>query len=281
MQMNNILAVSKYYKIRDLAHAVKTGNKQAIQKAGELMSKLVPQSGCIFVPIPSHTGKATYTLEIANIIAQKTSGFVSNILSGSERETLYQQKLQGTKPQDVDLGMQQSNLDYPPEMLTTKPVYLVDNVVSSGETYKQAIKALINLLNVTPKMLVLGYVDDESIQQMNYKPIQHSLIMTPNFMEQRKHTRNIIITESQFHRLFEDFDYRVDMDMRQKNVQISLDNFERSGLDIQNYILDIVMKYLPNKYIDYAVATGSSSEVPEYFEKKELALRTYKHRILQ
>lgn len=183
---SNVLAVSKYYKTQNLAHAVKTGDEQAIQKAGELMSKLVHQQGCIFVPVPSHTGKATYTLEIAKIIARNTHGYVSNILGGKKRETLYQQKLKGINASSVDLGMSISNLDYPPEMIANRDIYLVDNVVSTGETYKQAIQALINLTGVSPKILVLGYVDDETIQKKNYKPIQHSLSMNPSFMESKK-----------------------------------------------------------------------------------------------
>lgn len=50
-------------QISHLAHAVKDGDSDAIDQASLMLAKFVPPKS-VLIPIPSHTGEATYTLKL-------------------------------------------------------------------------------------------------------------------------------------------------------------------------------------------------------------------------
>ena len=89
--------------------------------------------GDILIPAPQHTGRATYMKDIAELVACSTGARVCDILIRDNEPTLY-----GIINRKAALHMylQQE----PPEHKGS--LYFLDNVVSTGTTYRRA-KSLI------------------------------------------------------------------------------------------------------------------------------------------
>lgn len=120
----------------ETAHAMKNGEKWAIWKAAEEMVQYIP-TNAVLVPMPSHTGRATYTLELCRMLAKETAANVCDYLQGAPRETLYSLKKQGRKPTPNKLGFYLSQ-----PLPTDKRVIIIDNVVATGTTAAAAVRAI-------------------------------------------------------------------------------------------------------------------------------------------
>lgn len=123
-----------YYKQgRKLSHLVKAGDKEAIRTAASQMAGLVPE-GVVLVPIPSHLGYATSTLELANEISRQTGAPVADILKGERRASNYESKKNGHPLKVEDLGFRKiHDTDLTP--------CFVDNVYDTGVTMESAFLA--------------------------------------------------------------------------------------------------------------------------------------------
>jgi predicted amidophosphoribosyltransferase len=120
----------------ETAHAMKDGAKWAIIQAAAEMVKYIP-TNAVLIPMPSHTGRATYTKELCRLIARETAAEVRDILRGRERETLYTLKKQGRHILPAKLGF------YTTEPAPTdKRVLIIDNVVATGTTAVAAVRAI-------------------------------------------------------------------------------------------------------------------------------------------
>ena len=116
---------------------MKQGNQSAIRLAAAAMAVMfdLPQNA-VLVPVPSHFGYATYTLDLANELAKLTGSEVADVLRGSSREMLYDRKKQRKSVSVKYLGL------YITEKLPIdKQIFFVDNVVATGTTAKAAYKA--------------------------------------------------------------------------------------------------------------------------------------------
>lgn len=135
-----IKAVGEYYAYsnREICHAIKNGEPGAIRLAAEAMSQLLTKSEHrLLIPVPSHIGKATYTLRLAEALAKAGCGFVYNVLRCSERDTLYSMKKRGAAFAPKSLGFY---LQSPvPEGWE---IVFIDNVVATGTT-AAACRALV------------------------------------------------------------------------------------------------------------------------------------------
>ena len=118
------------------AHAMKDGENWAILKAAAEMVQYIP-TNAVLVPMPSHTGKATYTLELCKRIARETAAEVCDYLKGTPRETLYNLKKQGRHILPAKLGFYLSQ-----PLPKNKRVLIVDNVVATGTTAAAAVRAV-------------------------------------------------------------------------------------------------------------------------------------------
>ena len=135
-----VKAVGEYYAFsnREIAHAIKDGDPAAIRTAAKAMSQLLTKSEHrLLIPVPSHVGKATYTLRLAEAIANAGCGMVYNVLKCTERETLYSLKQRGiaTSPESLGFFLQSPA----PEGWE---IVFVDNVVATGTT-AAACRALV------------------------------------------------------------------------------------------------------------------------------------------
>lgn len=66
-----ILAAAEYPLHRDLALRLKKGDKNAAAQAADILLRLLPEGPLTLVPVPSHTGRPTYMLHTAQILAQR------------------------------------------------------------------------------------------------------------------------------------------------------------------------------------------------------------------
>ena len=131
-----INSVAYYYltpEARELAHAVKNGNQAAILQMAKEMATIIPK-GMPIIPMPSHTGKATVTKQLADAIAQINGSQVHDILQGELREAWYDAKKEGKK--GFDFGFHINGV------IPNDTSALIDTVYDTGETMKQA-QALI------------------------------------------------------------------------------------------------------------------------------------------
>ena len=147
-----------YASVRHLAHDVKEGDLDAIDKASLLMKRYVPP-GSILVPIPQHSGKAEYTLKMANRIAQLSKSKVCDVLSSPPRQNLYIQKMRGADPSKKNLGFTAwYDENIAKLMKSARNVILIDNAIDSGTTYNQAREAIRQSYNDDAWLLTLGAV---------------------------------------------------------------------------------------------------------------------------
>ena len=109
----------------ETAHAMKNGERWAIFKAAAEMVKYIPSNAAL-VPMPSHSGAATYTKELCKLLARTTAAEVCDYLKGTPRETLYSLKKQGRKPSPKKLGFYLSQ-----PIPSGKRVLIIDNVVAT------------------------------------------------------------------------------------------------------------------------------------------------------
>ena len=119
----------------ETAHAMKEGANWAIHRAAAEMVQYIP-TNAVLVPMPSHTGKATYTLELCKRIARETAAEVCDYLKGTPRETLYNLKKQGRHILPAKLGFYLSQ-----PLPANKRIIIIDNVVATGTT-AAAVRAI-------------------------------------------------------------------------------------------------------------------------------------------
>ena len=141
---------NKYYlnyyepRIRELCHAVKERDPDAIKDAANMFLDMDIPLDAILMPAPQHTGQAVYTKEIADIIARETGIEVMDILRCEPRETLYALKKRG-------ISVPNAGIYSLTAIPNGRPVYLIDNVIDIGSTVMSAGQALG--INVIPLVI--------------------------------------------------------------------------------------------------------------------------------
>ena len=130
------ISVKGYADIRSLARAVKRRDPAEIKKAAKLMAKYIPDNA-VLIPIPSHTGKATDMLDLANEIGRITNSPVADVLVGVERKSQYQAKKEGSALTPSEIGIEQVS-----RLPDGKIPVFIDNVVNTGNTAKAAVDAV-------------------------------------------------------------------------------------------------------------------------------------------
>ena len=121
-----------------ICHAMKGGSHSAILQAAAEMSLLIKElaKDSVLVPVPSHLGYATYTLELAKEVAKRTGIRVADVLKGEHRRTLYEMKASGEViPKDYLKMHIQGHLP-------SERIILVDNVLATGQTAQVALEAV-------------------------------------------------------------------------------------------------------------------------------------------
>lgn len=135
MKSDNVICLGEYEMFRELCHGVKCGNALAINNAVKLLLEITP-SNATLVPIPSHFGTATYTLEIANKIAMIKGCSVYPCIVSPERGRMYDAKKLGKS----------INLNFVLKNTPSGNIFLFDNCIDTGATYDAATR----LIGVVP-----------------------------------------------------------------------------------------------------------------------------------
>lgn len=150
MEKLNIIGARPYEEVREDCHALKTGitsrNPVMVRCAGRIAPAI---RRAFLVPVPSHHGPATDTLQLALAIAEcvnKAGGtaLVTDILEAEPHASLCEAKHNGGDPLAIDVRIKVK--DVPVARLVRRgtkiPVYLVDNVVDTGHTARACMKAI-------------------------------------------------------------------------------------------------------------------------------------------
>ena len=134
-----ILSVGEYSIYRELCNRVKTGERCSILEAAYLIADRIPfLLTSVLIPMPSHLGYATDTLEICSEVSKLTGLSVLDALQGVERESLYYIKRNGKEVPDPSFFGFHLVRDIPADLT---PV-IVDNVIATGQTMKAALSAV-------------------------------------------------------------------------------------------------------------------------------------------
>ncbi len=121
-----------------VARDVKTEQADSIEQAAREMAAKLPERAYVaLVPMPSHGGRATDMLTLANKISEISGAPVYDVLRGAERESMYKAKKEGRPLSVEDMGMYVEGSI--PKGFT--PV-IIDNVVASGTSGAAAVRAL-------------------------------------------------------------------------------------------------------------------------------------------
>ena len=123
-------------KMQKLAHGVKTRDPKVIAEVADLIAPLIPKDA-VLVPAPSHTGKATDMLDLAQAISERTGAPIADVLKGIERDSQYAAKKAGKPLSASELGISMQG-----ELPEGKMPVVIDNVVDSGNTAEACIQAL-------------------------------------------------------------------------------------------------------------------------------------------
>lgn len=142
MTLPMIMSCGMYYSIpglRDLCHAVKSRDNDALTEAAEWLSRVVDKydlEGYSIIPIPNHSGRAEYTLEILKRLRRIRNIHICDILVGAAHATQYDTKKAGSRLSISDYGF---------ELVGDIPfnrAILFDNVIGSGNTYFAAMRTI-------------------------------------------------------------------------------------------------------------------------------------------
>ncbi len=151
-----------------VCHAVKEGNHEAVKTMASFLAKNVNEP-CVLVPIPQHTGKAEYTLELAKEIqrivkAEKNIEVeIADVLSSMPHEMLYDQKKKLKKQElteeeinILDYGDLKVNSNFRTE--SGKKYLALDNVYSTGKTFEETEKLIHG---IKPLVFAVGHMGKE------------------------------------------------------------------------------------------------------------------------
>lgn len=145
------------HSLRKLSKDVKKNDSTAIAIAALLLSQLITPNA-VLIPVPQSSGKAEYTLELANtirIIRQDCE--VVDILSGRTRKKLYDIKKSRTSLKGVKTGLKvKENVDCRETLKSHSDIYLLDNVLNTGFTFNRARKALRKYVKIEPSLLAIS-----------------------------------------------------------------------------------------------------------------------------
>lgn len=139
MKTCKITYVRDYQNVRTLSRNMKN-NIEALQKVASMLQPFVTSKD-ILIPIPSHTGRATYMLDVADILRQKTGCKIMNILRCEPHESICEMK----KKKDFSWPNIFSGCN--PKWIPDNAI-LLDNVLDTGSTYFAAQLALGKLMNI-------------------------------------------------------------------------------------------------------------------------------------
>lgn len=152
-----------------LCNQVKTRNPYRIPDERFKTYAYALPSKCILIPVPGHTGKATYTRDLCYRL-QKACGHdrdvrVIDALTGEAHPSLCKAKREGKDTSDIEvkisINYNESNKGNLRMLSETFDIVLVDNVLDTGRTMMAAVEA-VRADGAEPVCLTLGYTGNDT-----------------------------------------------------------------------------------------------------------------------
>jgi predicted amidophosphoribosyltransferase len=144
-ELDNVFYYADYYKTlgaREICHRFKDNDPEAISIMAIKMARFINIDDSI-IPVPSRTGKATNTLELAYAISDITGAEVYDIVEGKARTSIYYAKKRGDDLNSIDFGYRLKG------SIPSNPV-IIDGVMATGTTLK-------NIQNLIPNSKIVVY----------------------------------------------------------------------------------------------------------------------------
>ena len=164
-----IIKYNDYYKtpgVRKYCNDIKKNptrkdyNEAIAHMAQFFIGQGVLDKDSIIIPVPQHDGRAGYTLDIAHRCARIADATVMDILKCSPRMTMTEARNRGIIQ---DPGMY---LNIKPNFIPDGKVFLLDNVITTGMTIKDANEALGG--NAIPLVYAVDTVKCNMSEFFNY-----------------------------------------------------------------------------------------------------------------
>jgi predicted amidophosphoribosyltransferase len=148
------------YGVREIAIALKSEKEYAIKEAVEFLSSQVTKDD-VLIPMPSRIGIATDTKKLAEEIAKKTGAKMFNCLVGIERDSIYELKKSNKNVTKFDFKFE-LNCEIP----KARNYFIVDNVIGTGITMKNALQQVIKNLGVVNVNPLVYAIDVKNISKV-------------------------------------------------------------------------------------------------------------------
>ena len=158
-----------YYEpsVKKIAKELKEEKLSAINKAVDFLSKQVTEND-VLIPMPSRYGFAKDTRKLAQKISEKTGAKLFDCLVGKKRESVYKMKKNNQDLSNFDFNFQ-INCEIP----KAKNYFIVDNVIGTGVTMKNALQNVIKNIgtNVSPLVFAIDLNNISKVVDSNYEPL--------------------------------------------------------------------------------------------------------------
>ena len=144
-ELDNVFYYADYYKTlgaREICHRFKDNDPEAIRIMAIKMARFINLEDSL-IPVPSRTGKATNTLQLAYVISDITGAEVYDIVEGNSRTSIYYAKKRGDDIRSIDFGYKLKG------SVPSNPV-IIDGVIDTGTTIK-------NVQNLIPYSKIVVY----------------------------------------------------------------------------------------------------------------------------
>ncbi len=141
-----------YEQVRERCHAIKEHDDESLKRSSRVLFEALRklENPVLLIPVPSHTGEATYLMDIANFIRLRAFRaryplVIGDYLQSHPHKSFNERKHAGDWPKDGDVKMRWKNtysqtlFEYYVKDLGCTPV-LVDNVVDTGVTARACMK---------------------------------------------------------------------------------------------------------------------------------------------
>lgn len=175
--------------VRKICHDIKQlgdlslKNEAVHSIADYFIRNFSPNKKCYLVPAPQHSGDAEYTKDICKVVSFKTEAEILDIVKCKPHKPLYEQKYEGKTSLDADFYLS-GNIPEEGRFL------FVDNVISSGETFKRIDELFLGKLEPMVYAVDFNRLEDKSI----LRKVMQSMKITDSWNEQTSGGNDLYFT---------------------------------------------------------------------------------------
>jgi hypothetical protein len=159
----------EYYEpsVRKIAKELKEEKLSAIEEVANFLSSQVTEND-VLIPMPSRVGVSTDTKKLAEKISEKTGAKIFDCLIGRKRESIYE-----LKKINEDVSHFRFEFEINCEIPKANNYFIVDNVIGTGVTMKNALKLVMDKVgdNVNPLVYAVDLKHISKVVDENGEPL--------------------------------------------------------------------------------------------------------------